>query len=182
MLISPALLCGQVKGILFHFLQNFCVSAGAGGPGTNWKGILRGPSQLAWRLDFPEATQAGSLGPCRNSRGTPSSLLQLEKNHEILHSMRDEALFHCGVSREIPPSLLSLDRVLDTLDATQEVPRHPHLHSRGTPRVPPQLKKSPIFASSSRAEGPFPCTLGKGIPAGSIIRSGDGLGDLFRQR
>ena len=152
------------------------------GPGTNWKGILRGPSQLAWRLDFPEATQAGSLGPCRNSRGTPSSLLQLEKNHEILHSMRDEALFHCGVSREIPPSLLSLDRVLDTLDATQEVPRHPHLHSRGTPRVPPQLKKSPIFASSSRAEGPFPCTLGKGIPAGSIIRSGDGLGDLFRQR
>ena len=135
------------------------------GPGTNWKGILRGPSQLAWRLDFPEATQAGSLGPCRNSRGTPSSLLQLEKNHEILHSMRDEALFHCGVSREIPPSLLSLDRVLDTLDATQEVPRHPHLHSRGTPRVPPQLKKSPIFASSSRAEGPFPCTLGKGIPA-----------------
>jgi len=24
---------------------------------TNWRGILRGPSQLAWRLDFPEATQ-----------------------------------------------------------------------------------------------------------------------------
>ena len=152
------------------------------GPGTNWKGILRGPSQLAWRLDFPEATGVGPLGPRHNSRGTPCSLPQLEKNHEILHSTRDEALFHCGVSREIPPSLLSLDRVLNTLDATQEVPRHPHLHSRGTPRVPPQLKKSPIFASSSRAEGPFPCTLGKGIPAGSIIRSGDGLGDLFRQR
>ena len=24
-------------------------------PGTNWRGILRGYSQLAWRLDFPEA-------------------------------------------------------------------------------------------------------------------------------
>ena len=152
------------------------------GPDTNWKGILRGPSQLSWRLDFPEATRAGSLGPCRNSRGTPSSLPQLEKNQEILPSVLDEALFRCRVSREILPSLLSLDRVLDTLDATQEVPRHPRLHSRGTPRVPPQLKKSPIFASSSRAEGPFPCTLGKGIPAGSIVRSGDGLGDLFRQR
>ena len=152
------------------------------GPGTNWKGILRGPLQLAWRLDFPEATGVGPLGPRHNSRGTPCSLPQLEKNHEILHSTRDEAPFRCGISREIPPSLLSLDRFLDNLDATQEVPRHPRLHSRGTPRVPPQLKQSPIFASSSRAEGPFPCTLGKGIPAGSIIRSGDGLGDLFRQR
>ena len=25
------------------------------GPGTKWKGILRGPSLLAWRPDFPEA-------------------------------------------------------------------------------------------------------------------------------
>lgn len=33
MLISPALLCGQEEGILFHFLQNFCVSVGVGGPG-----------------------------------------------------------------------------------------------------------------------------------------------------
>ena len=29
------------------------------GPGTDWRGIPRGPSQLAWRLAFPEATQAG---------------------------------------------------------------------------------------------------------------------------
>ena len=135
------------------------------GPGTNWKGILRGPSQLAWRLDFPEATQAGSLGPCRNSRGTPSSLLQLEKNHEILHSMRDEALFHCGVSREIPPSLLSLERVLDTLEATQEVPQHTCLHSRRIPTVQPQLKKSPGFPSSSRDKFPFLCFTGNGFPA-----------------
>ena len=36
--------------------------------------------------------------------------------------MRDEASFPYGVSREIPLSPLSLERVLDTLDATQEVP------------------------------------------------------------
>ena len=50
------------------------------------------------------------------------SMPQLEKNQEILPSMQDEALFCCSISREIPPSLLSLQRVLDTLDATQEVP------------------------------------------------------------
>ena len=27
------------------------------GPGTDWRGIPRGPSQLAWRPDFPEAKQ-----------------------------------------------------------------------------------------------------------------------------
>ena len=37
------------------------------------------------------------------------------------------------------------------------------LHLRGTPRVPPQLKKSPLFPSSSRDEGPFTCFIGKGI-------------------
>ena len=30
------------------------------GPGTDWRGILRGHSQLAWRLDFPEATREGN--------------------------------------------------------------------------------------------------------------------------
>ena len=45
----------------------------------------------------------------------------------------------------MPPSFLSLERVLDTLDATQEVLRRTRLHSRGTPRVSPQLKKSPVF-------------------------------------
>ena len=79
--------------------------------------------------------------------------------------MGDEAFFHCGISREIPPSLLSLKRVLDTLAATQEVPRHTRLYSRGISSVLPQLKKSPVSPSSSRDEGPFPCFLGKGISA-----------------
>ena len=64
------------------------------GPGTDWRGIPRGPSQLAWRLDLPEATRVGPWGPRRNLRGTPSFLLQLEQNQEILPSTRDEALFH----------------------------------------------------------------------------------------
>ena len=50
------------------------------------------------------------------------SMPQLEKNQEILPSMREEARFHCAVSTEIPLSLLSLERVLDILNATQEVP------------------------------------------------------------
>ena len=101
------------------------------------RGIPRGPWQLAWRLDFPEATQACSQGLRPNSRGIPSFLPKFLKNQEILSSTRDEALVHCSVLREISPSLLSLERVLDTLEAIQEVSWHTHLHSRGTPRVPP---------------------------------------------
>ena len=122
------------------------------GPSSDCRGILRGPSQLAWRLDFLEATRVNPWGPCHNSRGTPCFLLQVEEN------------FCCGISREIPPSLLSLKRVLYTLEETQAVPRHNHLHSRGTPRVSPQLKKSPGFPSSSRDESPFPSFIGRGIP------------------
>ena len=105
--------------------------------GSEWRGIPRGPWQLAWRLDFPEATQACSQGLRPNSRGIPSFLPKFLKNQEILSSTRDEALVHCSVLREISPSLLSLERVLDTLEAIQEVSWHTHLHSRGTPRVPP---------------------------------------------
>ena len=133
------------------------------GPSTNWRGILRGPSQISWRLDSPEATQAGPLDPQSNSIGTPNFLPQLVKNQEILPSMRDESLFCCGIERDLT-LLLSLERVLDTLDATKEVPRHTRLHSRGTPSVPPRLKKSSIFPSSSHDESPSPCFIGKRIP------------------
>ena len=79
--------------------------------------------------------------------------------------MQHEAPLCCHISREIPPFLLSLKRVIDTIEATQEVPRHTRLHSRGTPKGPPQLKKSPGFPSSSREDGLFPCFVEKGIPA-----------------
>ena len=29
------------------------------GPGTDWRGIPRGPSQFAWKLAFPEVAGAG---------------------------------------------------------------------------------------------------------------------------
>ena len=60
-----------------------------------------------------------------------------------------------------PPSLLSLGQVLHTLEANQEVPRHIHLHSRGIPRVPPQLKKSPIFLPHIEMRVHFPASSGK---------------------
>ena len=94
----------------------------------DWHRLERNPSQLTLILDFPEATRVGPWGTHRNSRGTPNFLPQLEKNHEIIPSTRDEAHFHCGMLREILPSLFSLEMVLDTLDATQEVPRHTCLH------------------------------------------------------
>ena len=60
---------------------------------------------------------------------------------------------------------MSRKRVFDTLEATQEVPRHPLLLSRGTKRVPPQLKRSPSSPSSSQEESPFPCFIREGILA-----------------
>ena len=57
-------------------------------------------------------------------------LRQLEKIQEVLPSRRDEAHFRRGDSRLITPKLWSFQRVLHTLTATQEFPRHTHLHSR----------------------------------------------------
>ena len=102
-------------------------------------------------------------------------LPKLEENQEILPSKRDEALFLCSVSSEIPPSLLSLESVLDTIEATQEFPRHSRLHPRGTPSVLPQLKKSPRFPSSSADIGPFPCFVGKANAAFPLHQRGGSL-------
>ena len=75
--------------------------------------------------------------------------------------MRDESLYGCGVSREITPSLLRLKRFLDTLEATQEVSRHIRLHMRGTPCIPPRLKKSPGFPYHLQMWVHFPASSGK---------------------
>ena len=45
------------------------------------------------------------------------------------------------------------------------MPRHTCLHSKGTPRVPSQLRKSFSFPSSSREEGSFTYFFRKRIPA-----------------
>ena len=38
------------------------------GPGIDGEEYREAPEQLAWGLDFPEATRAGPRGPRRNSR------------------------------------------------------------------------------------------------------------------
>ena len=53
-------------------------------------------------------------------------------------------------SRLITPKLWNFQRVLHTLAATQEVPRHTRLHSRGSSRVPPKSRGAPFLPHSSR--------------------------------
>ena len=48
------------------------------------------------------------------------------------------------------PNLWNLQRVLHTLAATQEVPRHTRLHPRGNTRVPPTSRGAPFPPLSSR--------------------------------
>ena len=87
-------------------------------------------------------------------------LPQLEKIQEVLPSSPDEGHFRCGVSRLITPNLWNFLRVLHTLAATQEVPRHTRLHSRGSTRVPPTSRGAPCRLLA-REEGSFPCLVGK---------------------
>ena len=82
-------------------------------------------------------------------------LPQLEKIQEVLPSRRDEAHSRSGVSSLITPNLCNLQRVLHTLAATQEVPRHTRLHSRGITRVPPKSRGA-RFRLISQEEGSFP--------------------------
>ena len=66
--------------------------------------------------------------------------------------------------RLITPNLWNFHRVLHTLAATQEVPRHTRLHSRGSTRVPPTARGAPFPPPGSRG-GTFPCVFGKEFPA-----------------
>ena len=91
-------------------------------------------------------------------------LPQLEKIQEVLPSRRDEAHFRRGDSRLITPDLWNFQRVLHTLAATQEVPRHTRLHSRGSTRVPPTSRGAPFPPPSSRG-GIISLVVGKEFPA-----------------
>ena len=64
-------------------------------------------------------------------------LPQLQKIQEVLPSRRDEAHFRSGVSRLITPNLWNFQRVLHTLAATQEVPRHTSSSSHSAIMVVP---------------------------------------------
>ena len=81
---------------------------------------------------------------------TQKHLPQLERIQEVLPSRRDDAHFRSGVSRLITPNLWKFQRVLHTVAAPQEVPRHTRLHSRGSTRVPPTSRGAPFPPPSSR--------------------------------
>ena len=55
-----------------------------------------------------------------------------------------------GVSTLITPNLWNFQRVLHTLAATQDVPRHTRLHSRGSRGVSPTSRGAPFSPTSSR--------------------------------
>ena len=77
-------------------------------------------------------------------------LPQLEKIQEVVPSRRDEAHFRRGLSRLITPNLWNFQRVLHTLAANQEVPRHTRLHLRGSTRVPATSRGAPCLPPSLR--------------------------------
>ena len=65
-----------------------------------------------------------------------------------------------GFSRLITPKLWNFQRVLDTLAATQEVPRDTPLHSRGSTWSHPHPEEL-RFRLVGRDEGSFRCLVGK---------------------
>ena len=77
-------------------------------------------------------------------------LPQLEKIQEVLPSRQDEAHFRCGGWRLITPNLWDFQTVLHTLAATQEIPRHTRLLSRGSTRVPSTSRGALFPPHSSR--------------------------------
>ena len=99
-------------------------------------------------------------------------LSQLEKNQEILLSMQDEALFWWGILREMKTSLLNIKRVLDTFEATQEVPQNTvttqeeyggsHQNSRRSPVSPTPPKRRVRFPASSGKVSRRSCRTSKG--------------------
>ena len=101
-------------------------------------------------------------------------LPQLEKIQEVFPSRRDEAHFRRGVSRLITPNLWNFQRVLHTLAATQEVPRHTRLHSRGSTRVPPTSRGAPFPPPSSRG-GILSLRARKRIPGIPVASQGEVL-------
>ena len=70
---------------------------------------------------------------------------------------------------------MNFQRVLHTLAATQEVPRHTRLHSRGSTRVPPTSRGAPFPPPSSRGGILFPTWSGKNFPRSRRISRGGAL-------
>ena len=116
------------------------------GLGIAGRGIQRPPSNSHGHWPFLRPPERVREVPVVSSEHLP----QLEKIQEVLHSRRDEAHFRSSVSRLITPNFWNFQRVLHTLAATQEVPRHTRLHPSGSTRVPPTCIGAPFPPPSSR--------------------------------
>ena len=127
------------------------------GSGTNSTQDLRPRHQREWTPERPPSNSHGDWPFLRPPERVPQVpvvsreyLPQLEKIQEVLPSRRDEAHFRSGVSRLMTPNPWNLQRVLHTLTATQEAPRHTRIQSRGSTRVPPTSRGAPFPPHSSR--------------------------------
>ena len=148
-----------------------CALPISSGSGTDSTQGLRPLHQRERNPERPQSNSHGDWPFLRPPERVPEvpvvsreHLPQLEKIQEVLPSRRAETYFPSGISRLITPYLWNFQRVLHTLAATLEVPRHTRLHSRGSTRVPPTSRGSPIPAPSPRG-GSFPCVVGKEFPA-----------------
>ena len=136
-------------------------------PCQHWRGILRfrhrhhtwscAPSSMG---EYPETPPSNSHGDWTFLRPpdrvpevpviTRKHLPKLERIQEVLPSRRDDAHFRTGISRLITPNLWNFQRVLHTLAAPQEVPRHTRLHSRESTRIPSTSRGAPFPPHSSK--------------------------------
>ena len=129
------------------------------GSGTNSTQDLRHRHRRERNPERPPSNSYGDWPFLRPPERVPGvsvvsreHLPQLEKIQEVLPSRRDEAHYRRGDLRLITSKIWNFQRVLHTLAATQEVPRHTRLHSRGSTRVPPTSRGAPFPPPSSRGE------------------------------
>ena len=118
------------------------------------------PLDLQWGPQESTCVTSGKSSLNASCEGPFGIPLQSVKGP--MSTSRVEALFCCGIKRYIQPSLLSLERVLDTLEATQEVPdislftreehQGSHHNSRRAPFFPPHLEMRVPFPASSGKE------------------------------
>ena len=140
------------------------------GSGTDSKENLRPRHRRERNSERPPRNSYGDWPFVRPPERVPEvpvisreHLPQLEKIQEVLPSRRDEAHFRRGDSRLITPNLWTFQRALHTLAATQEVPRHTRLHSRGSTRVPP-TSRGALFPHPSPTGGILSLRVRKRIP------------------
>ena len=102
---------------------------------------------LGVRLESPQRSQSSSrVGAC-----TCAFFPRFSSSVTLPFAwIKGSVAFPRGFSRLITPNLWNFQRVLHTIAATQEVPRHTRLHSRASTRFPPTSRGDPFPTPSSR--------------------------------